>query len=210
MRTTGAAPRQAPALSPNGHGPPTPARRRLPLAAVGVLAAVAGALAAAALFSSVGQRQEVLAVARPVAVGAPIQAADLAVAEVSASQALRPLPASARAGVIGRPAAVGLVPGTLLTKESVAHGRALAPGQALVGLALKPGRFPLGIAKGQGVLVVIGEADAVDAVHRAVVVEVDEEQAEGERVVSVLLPEASAAAVAVAAADDRVSLARVT
>ena len=194
----------------NGTAPATRLRRRLPLTAVAVLVAVVGAVVFAGLLSSTNERSEVLAVARPVAVGERIEAADLAVAEVSASNALRPVPAAERARVVGRRAAVGLVPGTLLSAEAVATGPVLDPGKATVGLSLKPGRFPLGIAKGQRVLLVVAVGrEEPPATFEGTVVAVGKGAIAGDRVLSVLVAQASVAEVAVAAGDGRVSVASV-
>lgn len=195
----------------NGTAPAARPRRRLPLTAVAVVVAVVGAAVFAGLLSSTNERSEVLAVARPVAVGDRIEAADLAVAEVSASDALRPLPASERARIVGRRAAVGLVPGTLLTADAVAAGPVLDPGKATVGLSLKPGRFPLGIAKGQRVLLVVAAVGREDppTTHEGTVAAVGNGALEGDRVISVLVAKSSVAEVAVAAGDGRISVARV-
>ena len=195
----------------NGTAPATRLRRRLPLTAVAVVVAVVGAVVFAGLLSSTNERSEVLAVARPVAVGERIDAADLAVAEVSASKALRPVPAAERARIVGRRAAVGLVPGALLTADAVATGPVLDPGKATVGLSLKPGRFPLGIAKGQRVLLVLAAVGREEPLttHEGTVVAVGEGAIEGDRVLSVVVAQASVAEVAVAAGDGRVSVARV-
>lgn len=195
----------------NGTAPATGARRRLPLTAVAVIVAVVGAVVFAGLLSSTNERSEVLAVARSVAAGDRIDAADLAVAEVSTSDALRPVPAAERGRVVGRRAAVGLVPGTLLTAGAVAAGPVLDPGKATVGLSLKPGRFPLGIAKGQRVLLVVAAVGREDppTTHEGTVVAVGDGALEGDRVLSVLVAKPSVAEVAVAAGDGRISVARV-
>lgn len=195
----------------NGTAPTTRSRRRLPLTAVAVVVAVVAATLFAGLLTSTNERIEVLAVARPVAVGDRIEAADLAVAEVSASDALRPVAAAERARMVGRRAAVGLVPGTLLTADAVAPGPVLDPGKATVGLSLKPGRFPLGIAKGQRVLLVLAAVGREEppTTHAGTVVAVGNGALEGDRVLSVLVAEESVAEVAVAAGDGRISVARV-
>lgn len=203
--------RSVTSASTNGSPPATGPRRRLPLTAVAVVVAVLGAVVFAGLLASTNERSEVLAVARPVAVGERIDAADLAVAEVSASDALRPVPAAERARVVGRRAAVGLVPGMLLTPDSVAAGPVLDAGKATVGLSLKPGRFPLGIAKGQRVLLVLAGVGREDppVTHEATVVAVGDGALEGDRVLSVLVARSSVAEVAVAAGDGRISVASV-
>ena len=202
---------RTPTATANGAAPVTGPRRRLPLTAAAVVVAVLGAVVFAGLLSSTNERREVLAVARPVAVGERIDAADLAVAEVSASDALSPVPAAERARIVGRRSAVGLVPGTLLTADAVAAGPVLDAGKATVGLSLKPGRFPLGIAKGQRVLLVVAPVGREEppVTHEGTVVAVGEGALEGDRVLSVLVAQASVAEVATAAGDGRISVASV-
>ena len=124
-------------------GPVAPARRRrLPLTVVAVLVAAGSALVFALLWLNAGDRRAVLAVAGPVAAGQVIEASDIGVVRVSVDPQLAPLPASARAEVIGQTAAVDLVAGTLLTDAQVGGESLLPAGQAVVGLALDGGQVP--------------------------------------------------------------------
>jgi Flp pilus assembly protein CpaB len=91
-----------------------------------------------------GHQVEVLAVAKAVAQGAEITADDLRVARISIAGGLAPVPASAASSVIGRPAAVALLPGTLLTMAELSVAPKIAPGEAVVGVALKSGQLPAG------------------------------------------------------------------
>ena len=195
----------------NGTAPAPRARRRLPLTAVAVVVAVVAATTFAGLLTSTNERSKVLAVARAVAVGDRIEAADLSVAEVSTSDALRPVPAAQRARIVGRRAAVGLVPGTLLTADAVAAGPVTDAGKATVGLSLKPGRFPLGIARGQRVLLVLAAVgrDEPPTTQTGTVVAVGKGALQGDRVLSVLVAQESVAEVAVAAGDGRITVASV-
>ncbi len=198
-------------ISNDGSPPATGLRRRLPLTAVAVIVSVLGAVVFAGLLASTNDRTRALAIARPVAAGERIEAVDLAVAEVSASDALRPVPAAERASIVGRRAAAGLVPGTLLAADAVASGPVLDPGTATVGLSLKPGRFPLGIDKGHRVLLVVAGAGRGEppTTHQGTVVDVADGALEGDRVLSVLVAHGSVAEVAVAAGDGRISVASV-
>lgn len=117
-------------------------RRRLPLTVVAVLVAASSALVFALLWLNAGDRRAVLAVAAAVSAGEVIEAGDLVVVRVSVDPVLAPLPASARADVIGETATVDLVAGTLLTDAQVGAEALLPTGQAVVGLALDGGQVP--------------------------------------------------------------------
>ena len=97
-----------------------------------------------------GSREPVLALARPVAAGQVITASDLRVVDVSAAGPVSLVPAWRQAQVAGRTAAAGLPAGSLLAAGDVgapSPGR----GQAWLGVALMPGRYPPGLSPGQHV-----------------------------------------------------------
>ena len=133
---------------------PSTRARSLPWVAVGVLVVVGCALAFAVAATHLGSRQPVLAVARAVPAGGVIADRDLEVVRVSTDPALHPLPGGSRASVVGRTAAVPLAPGTLLTASELGPSVGLGAGQAAVGVALKPGQYPPGLAAGMTVRVV--------------------------------------------------------
>lgn len=133
---------------------PARPRRQLPVVALGVLLVVGGALASAAAWVDLGNRQAVLAVTRPVAAGQAITAGDLSVVHMSVDAGVVPVSAANEANVIGHPAAVPLVPNSLLTQSQVGSSAALSANQAIVGVALKDGQFPPGLAPGAHVMVV--------------------------------------------------------
>jgi hypothetical protein len=224
-----------PTTSPNSPSRTTPAatahdrlrvasaarRRSVPWALAGLLLVVVCALAFAVASSRLGQRQAVLAVAHAVPAGHLIDQGDLVVVRVSADPRLRPITASAQAQVVGRPAAVPLSPGTLLTEAALGPPSIPRPGEAVVGLALKPGQFPPGLAAGARVLAAetspeadpaaTGVAGGSPRTYRAIVVEVATPAADagaetGEAVVSLQLNTAVAPRVAAAGAAGRVVL----
>jgi hypothetical protein len=122
---------------------------------VGVLIALLGGLGALTAGQMITKRTQVLAVAKPVPVGATISADDLTTASVTKDSHLNPIPASAKSQIIGLIAQVALSPGELLTRAQVGRSSGFVPGQVLVALALKPGQFPQrGLQPGQKVLVV--------------------------------------------------------
>ena len=192
------------------------AQRNRSRIAAGALILAACTLAAVVVYGRIGDRRAVLAVARGVDVGQTLQAGDLRIVHVSADPGLRSIPASQRSQVLGRPAAVRLVPGTLLSPAEIGDGAALPEGMALVGAILKPGQFPLGLAPGDTVALVAAPASgagvAVGADSSAVpptatVVAVDRsDDATGNTIVSLQLPATSAPLIAGAGAAGRLNL----
>ncbi len=199
-------------------------KRSVPMAVAGAMAVAVGAMVALALYVSVDRRQTVLAVQRTVAPGAVIAAEDLMQVRVSPAAGITPIPVSRSATVVGKTAAVALVPGTLVVAGQLGSPATLQAGQALVGLALKPGQAPAGLKAGTRVEVIdtTRTASATDQpkpivlTSAAVVAPVDngdktaangtKTAANGTTLVSLTLPAADAPAVAAAAMDGRVSL----
>ena len=129
-------------------------RRNWPrVGAAAALAVFCGALFVL-LYASAGSRHPFLSVARPVAAGGTITAADLRIARVQADPALSPIPANDASAVVGHRASVALVPGTLLTPDDLASGPILGADQASVGLDLKPSQVPANLAPGDSVVVI--------------------------------------------------------
>lgn len=218
----------------NGHGrtgapafslaraPRLAVRNRARMAGGAVLLGVS-ALAAVALYADVGDRRPVLAVARPVAAGQMVAAADFKVVRVSADPGVRTVPASDLSRVVGRPAGVTLAPGALLAPTQLASGPTLPPGSMVVGALLKPGQFPLGLRAGDAVRLVLlpanGSAVAVDpatgqggegsAAIRATVAAVEKvPDSAGTTAVSLAVVPEMAAAVAAAGAEGHLSVMR--
>lgn len=141
---------EAPAASRNGTADPaarTPAVRPLPTGArrpgligAAVLLIVGFALTGALLVSSAGGKTEVLVAAGPVPAGHVITGDDVRATSVAGD--VRAIAASDVSTVVGRTAAVDLVPGQLLNRDMLTAAAVPAAGQAMVGLALAPGRFP--------------------------------------------------------------------
>lgn len=137
-------------------------RRRPVLLALGVALVAVGALVAAWLVSSSGQRTPVLALAHDVPFGAVVTDADLAVTDVSVDPSVAVVPATDEASVVGMTAATNLTAGSLLSRASLTAAAPPAAGQVLVGLAVPANRMPAGgLAAGDHVLVV--DTPAADA-----------------------------------------------
>ncbi|SCE78187.1 SAF domain-containing protein [Micromonospora chokoriensis] len=135
----GTAPVDAPVTPPNV----VRQRRVRPgLLGLAVLLIALGGLGAAFAVTSVRATGSYLAVARPVEVGREISAADLVSVQVAGGQGLRPVPAGRLDEVIGKRAAVALVPGTLLTLGQVTDDPLLGPGQQQIALGLKTAQVP--------------------------------------------------------------------
>ncbi len=201
---------------------PTPRRRHTPWIALGVLLVLGCALAFGVVSSRLGDRQAVLAIAREVPAGQVLSVGDLVTVNVTVDPGLRPVPATERSSVVGRPAAVPLMPGTLLTPADLGAPAALGPDQAVVALALKAGRFPPALTPGAQVMVAdTGAADAAapsdgssvvladtPLASSATVVEVNRpaDDTQDTTVVSVRVSASTAARLAAAGAADRVAL----
>ncbi len=201
---------------------PAARRRSTPWIALGVLLVLGCALAFGVVSTRLGERQAVLAVARHVPAGQVLDAADLATVHVTVDPGLRPIPASEQPRVVGRPAAVPLLPGALLTPAELGAPSTLGSGQAVVALALKAGRFPPALASGARVLVAdtgagsgTTPADGSSAVladtplaESATVVDVQRpaDETQDTTVVSLQVTASSASRLAAAGAADRVAL----
>lgn len=129
-------------------------RRQAPWMVTGVLLIVGCALAFAVASIRLGSGEDALVVARPVAAGQPITSADLQSVRVSGGRALQPILASAEGSVVGRPAAVALVPGALLVPAEIGSPSQVIAGYDVVAAALKAGQFPPALAAGDRVQVV--------------------------------------------------------
>lgn len=140
---TQTAPRPAPERAPELRVAPPARERRPALAVAAVLLILVSAAVIVTLFVRVGDREEVLAVARTVPVGQQLTAADLKRARISSDPGLRTIPVAAARQVVGQVAATTLLPGTLLSPEQLGPSQLPGPGQAIVGLDLKGAQMPL-------------------------------------------------------------------
>ncbi|HLX87909.1 MAG TPA: SAF domain-containing protein, partial [Acidimicrobiales bacterium] len=127
----------------------------------GVLAGSALLIAAcSALFASAylkaSHQTAVLAVAHSVPQGSFVYAGDLTVVHISTSGRLFPIPSADASRVVGRRAAVALVPGSLLTMGDLSGTAPVPKGLAVVGVEVKSAQLPAeGVASGESVDVVL-------------------------------------------------------
>jgi hypothetical protein len=197
--------------------------RNVPLIAIGVLLVVGCALGFSTAWLRAGGRQQVLVVTTNLSAGQVLTSSDLRTAQLSTGSGLSPVPASDVADVVGRPVAFPLAPGSLLTDTDLGPAALPPSGQAVVGLALKPGQYPPDIAAGAQVLVVIDGSNtsgsstssgssSADAPIPATVIGIDAPPADSSdsAVVSVQLAEGNGAAVASAGSAGNVALVMVS
>jgi hypothetical protein len=133
-----------------GRGPWRAARRRrrTPFVALGGLLVIVCVLAYAYGAVRLGDRIQVLAVARPVPAGQAFTAADLTQVSAARDPNAPLIPAAQAEQVIGRTAVVPLLPGTLLTPALVGDAAFPPPGKVTASVAVKPGQYPQGLAAG--------------------------------------------------------------
>ena len=160
---------------------PIQRRRQVPWIVAGVLLVVGCALAFGVASVRAAQGVQVLAVARSVPAGQVVQPDDLRAVKVTPTAGLDPVRAASESSVVGRPATVGLVAGTLLTGADVG---AVSPGAHgdVVAAALKAGAYPPSLGAGEVVDVVpvvsssssgTGPVSASSGSIRALVVSID-------------------------------------
>ncbi|MFI6476803.1 hypothetical protein ACIBH1_02650 [Nonomuraea sp. NPDC050663] len=134
---------------------PVPPRERKPaLAALAVLLILGGALASTLLVMRSGERISAIRVTQQIGTGQPIPAEALEEVQI-ADTGIEYVAWGRRFEVVQTFAAATILPGTLLTSQmTVTASQELGPGKAKVGLALKPGQYPAGLARGDRVQVV--------------------------------------------------------
>lgn len=148
-----------------GRGPWRAARRRrrMPFVALGGLLVIVCVLAYAYGAVALGDRVQVLAVARAVAAGQAFTAADLRPVSAAPDASVQLIPAAQAAQVVGRTAVVPLLPGTLLTPAVVGDAAFPPAGKVTASVAVKPGQYPQGLAAGARVSVYVTAPGGVGA-----------------------------------------------
>lgn len=146
---------------PTAAGPVAPpkvlrSRRRRPgVIALSVALIASGGLCGAVLFTTTGQRTDVVTVAREVPVGSVITEQDLGEASISLDPGLKTVKVEDRGGIVGKRAAVDLKPGSLLARNQITDKALVGPGEQLVGVSVKPSQVPAtALAPGQQVQIV--------------------------------------------------------
>jgi Flp pilus assembly protein CpaB len=128
--------------------------RQFPLVVVGVLLVLGCALAFTDASLHLGNREEVLVLAQPVAAGQILSSTDLRAARVSTGSGLDVVLSGQEATVVGRRAAVALVAGSLLTASEVGSSPPVGSGFDVVAVGLKAGAYPPELAPGDRVQII--------------------------------------------------------
>ncbi len=210
---------RAPARNEWNLEPPAGAspKRRLPDVLVGV-AVVVGCVLAAVVWSasSAGGGDAVLALVNPIARGQVVTLEDLKSVEVSTQEDVALIPRTESGQVVGRRALAPLPAGALLSASQFATTPPVEPGEAVVGLVLGQGEYPIGgMAPGDVMSVVLtpgqggSDGDEGVLVPAAEVYAVAPIGSQGEMFVSLLVAESEVTQVTSAASGDRVRLALV-
>jgi hypothetical protein len=197
---------------------PLPTRERHPgYVALAVALIVGLAAIGAYLYVQAGAKTPVVKVVRAVPAGHTIDRADLSTTAVAGG--VTAIAATHLDEVVGKTAAVQLLPDMLLMRSMVTDASALSGSVSLVGMALKPGQLPDGLGAGDTVTVLQLPGRDVAAgpvglsrvlVEKARVYSVrPDPSAGGGTLVSVLVPVASVPAVAAAGGTGLAALARV-
>lgn len=187
---------------------PAKPKRVLGTLVVGLMVVVIGALISGVASAQAGHRSSVLAIAKAVPSGQVIQSSDVEVVRISADPQLRPMLDTQRSSVVGHVAAVSLIPGTLLTSAAIGPSTELGNNDSQVGIALKAGQYPPGLAAGQHVRVIGVDTATSTLVDAAVVVNIGtgDANSSGSAVVTLQVPLADLNAVAAANATGHISL----
>jgi hypothetical protein len=188
-------------------------KRRLPDVLVGLAVVVGCALAAVVWSASSAGGDAVLALVNPIARGQVVTLDDLKSVEVSTQEDVGLIPRTESGQVVGRRALAPLPAGALLSASQFATTPPVEPGEAVVGLALGQGEYPIGeMAPGDVMSVVLtpgqGGSDGEEGVlvAAAEIYAVASIGSQGEMFVSLLVAESDVTQVTSAAAGDRVRL----
>lgn len=191
-----------------------PARRnRGRIAAAVVLMVVCGWLAAV-VFLSVGDRNEIVALARPVPRYHELTRSDLRVVRVAADGEVPTIPVDRIDDLVGRVAATDLTKGSLLAEGQLLpeDQRPLGDGEAVVGTLLAPADSPDALPRGANVEVIVrppsSDPDGETETIRGWILDVSsvEQMSGGGRKVSLVVPAEAAEIVAAGASEKRVSV----
>ncbi len=185
--------------------PPRLRRRRSSrLVLLAVLLAALGALAGAYAYTAAAGRVGVVALARTLPVGATVAATDVREVQIPDDTGLATVSWDQRGSVVGRVTTTALHTGQIITPTSVTDARVPAPGEAVVGVSVEPGRVPTTeLVPGDEVLLISGPGRSS---RRASVVSAGGPDLSGRRGIDVLVRQADAEELALASVEDRVAI----
>ncbi len=195
---------------------PLPTRERRPgYIALAVALIVGFAAVGAYLYTQAGAKTPVVIVVQNVPVGHQIQRSDLSTVAVSGD--ITAIAGSNLDSVVGKTAAVTLLPHTLLQRAMVADSTQLPAGQVLVGVAAAPGQVPAdGLAIGASVEVIglptkntPGATPTVLVPAAEVTASENNDAVQGGTLLTLQVPSAAAPAVAAASNAGLIALVRI-
>lgn len=216
VKTKPATTQSSVSVNGNGHRGVTPPagprlrkreRAQRGLIAAGVVLVLACGLGAGLLFEHQGGKVSVIKMAKGVSAGHEIEASDLTTARIATDD----IPAYAgnhMNEVIGKTAAVGLVPGEILNRAMVTTRPATPSGYVVAGVSLKPGQLPAGgVSAGDQAMVIVlpsqsagaslGSGSGATVLENSVEVSASAASSDGtSTVVSLLIPKSDAAQLA--------------
>nr|WP_203715632.1 SAF domain-containing protein [Asanoa siamensis] len=178
------------------------------LLGLAVLLIALGGLGAAFAITSVKATGSYLAVARQVPQGTTLTADDLVTVQVAGGAGLAPVPASQQAQVVGKRAAVPLVPGSLLTMGHLTDKPLLGAGQQQVALGLRANQVPARRLQPGDKVILVGtpEKGAAQAVTRYDATVIDMAVERTNATVYLALKASDVAAVVLLADADRIAV----
>lgn len=187
----------------------TPARirRRRPsrLLLIGVVLAVVGALAGVMTYRQADSRVAVVAVAKAIPFGQTINRDDVREVLLPVDTGLATVPWSEVASIIGRIAATDLLAGQAITPDAVTAARPPDAGNAVVGIAVGPGRAPVTPLIPRDEVLVVGMTESGTPL-RGTVLRAGEPDSAGRRTVDLIVAENSAAEFARASASEHAAI----
>jgi hypothetical protein len=190
-------------------GLPAPAGRRvrLPQLALGLLLAGGAALAFVLFNAASVQRTPVLALAVDVPRGQTIVLEDLQVVQLGIDSPVAVTPSDQAGLLVGRSAVADLPAGTLMSDGLVSSTSPLLDGGGVVGLALNPGQYPTPRLMVGDLVTVVEVSDGPRRLaETAEVVDIETIATQGQRFISLLTDETTAAEIGAAAATGEVRL----
>jgi hypothetical protein len=116
---------------------------------------VASVVVAIAIYTSVGDRDDVLAIRDGVLAGEQITDADLQVVSISSDDPFPAIPAADRPTVVGQYAKVRLAAGALLVPDAIQPTELVNPGRVRIGVLVPAGLVPVGVREQSRVTLIV-------------------------------------------------------
>ncbi len=192
--------------SPNRAGLKVRSRVRTQWLALGAALVVLASVLVGWALTQAADRVQVVQIAQSVQAGDVIAAADLTVADVAFDGQVQGLvPVASLDALVGRVATIDLLPGTLMQVGMWSDAPQLASGEEAVGALLAPGRYPVGLARGD--LAIAAPIDPTIATDPTIVrVIAVQTESNGDLLVTLAVAHADSVGVAQLAATDQLLL----